>query len=285
MNVERYPWLQDLDSPQAVTAIRAARESFLSTGAAIFPEFLTSGALQQAAEDARRQEDGAFTTDDKHTAYLRPPNANLRGTNSVQNFEMRTQVASIAYDELSPDSPLCRVYRDEILRRLIALIVGKEQLFLSDDPLGACSINVFRPGYHHSFHFDESEFSTTLMLQEASNTDTGLFQYTNPLRESSDDLVEEEVANVLTTYDDTATGQEFQFQTGTNKNEKHNIPLHTLDFKPGTLSIFAGSKSLHRVTKVEGKKSRLVAVLTFASAPGFRNSPAVQKLFWGRSSE
>jgi hypothetical protein len=238
---------------------------------------LTVKALNHAAEDARRQEDGAFTTDDKHTAYLRPPDTSL-GPNSVQNFEMRTQVASIAYDELSPTSPLVEVYRDVTLRRLIARIVGKQQLFCSDDPLGACSINVFRPGQHHSFHFDESEFSTTLMLQEASDPTTGLFQYTNPLRDSTDDFVENAVASVLKTYDATAAGKEFDNYNGCV------IPLHTLDFKPGTLSIFAGSKSLHRVTQVKGNQSRLVAVLTFSSKPGFCNSAAVQKLFWGRTS-
>ena len=60
--------------------------------------------------------------------------------------------------------------------------------------------------------------------------------------------------------------------------------LHTLDFAPGTLSIFSGSKSLHRVTRVLGPSARLVAVLTFASEPDFCNSPEVQRMFWGRSS-
>ena len=121
---------------------------------------------------------------------------------------MRTQVASIAFDELPKSSTLAEVYRNPSLRELVARIVGKREIYLSEDPLGCCSINVFRPGYHHSFHFDESEFSvsvslnyipyylislmkltidlsfkTTLMLQEASKEGTGLFQYTRPLRD------------------------------------------------------------------------------------------------------
>lgn len=287
MNYENYPWLVDLSSPEASRAIKEARRSYQQTGAAIFPNILTEDALKACIDDARAQEDAAFTTDDVHTAYLRPidPSTSPR---SVKNFEMETQVASIAFDELGKESQLADFYQQPALRELVARVVGKDKIFLSDDPLGCCSINVFRPGYHHSFHFDESEFSTTLMLQEASDRSSGLFQYTNPLRESSNDLALDSVARAIHEYDPVAQDP-FSEQTNINLAKNDNVnngstpPLHTLDFQAGTLSIFAGSKSLHRVTQVKGDCSRLVAVLTFASTPGFRNSPAVQKLFWGRS--
>ena len=118
------------------------------------------------------------------------------------------------------------------------------------------------------------------MLQEASVTQTGLFQYTNPLRDSPDDLTLRTVAKTISKYDTSVSTTFSEMEC----EEDTDVPLHTLEFVPGTLSIFAGSKSLHRVTKVEGDCSRLVAVLTFASSPGFRNSAAVQKLFWGRSA-
>lgn len=158
MNLEEYPWMEDLSSPEAVAAIEKAQESYQQTGAAIFPNFLTPQALESCIQDARAQESTAFTTDDVHTAYLRPMNENVDPW-SVENLEMRTQVASIAYDELPPNSVLGSVYEHPSLRRLVSKIVGKERIYLSDDSLGCCSINVFRPGYHHSFHFDESEFS------------------------------------------------------------------------------------------------------------------------------
>lgn len=57
----------------------------------------------------------------------------------------------------------------------------------------------------------------------------------------------------------------------------------TLEFEPGTLSIFQGSQCLHRVTKCNGDKNRLVAVLCFSTRPHQKNSPQVQEMFWGRS--
>jgi len=38
---------------------------------------------------------------------------------------------------------------------------------MSVDPIGACTINVFREGWHHAWHFDEAEFTVTLSLQAA----------------------------------------------------------------------------------------------------------------------
>jgi len=297
MNVERYPWLRDLTSEGARTAIDAARDRYLITGAVWFPNFIADDALAECAGDARAREGAAYTTDDEHTAYLKPPDISQYPANSVYNHLMRTKVASTAFDELPQDSALASLYRDPTLLELVSSIVGK-RLHLSDDPLGCCSINVFRPGYHHSFHFDESEFSTTLCLQEADKDDqgkkSGLFQYTDPLRRDANDLVLSKVAAAIHRYDDNHDSQDIH---GTKQPRLAEAvveldgktlvgapEVHTLDFKPGTLFVFSGSRSLHRVTRVEGARSRLVAVLTFATSPGFRNSPEVQKMFWGRSS-
>lgn len=296
MNVERYPWLKDLNSEEAQKAIAAAKFRFQNTGAVIFPNFVTDQALERCVEDARAQENGAYTTDDVHTAYLKSPDTTQYPQNSVYNHEMRTKVASTAYDELPDNSVLSSLYQNPTLLHLVSSIVGKD-LYLSEDPLGCCSINVFRPGYHHSFHFDESEFSTTLMLQEAENLNSGLFQYTDPLRRDSNELVLSKVATVIHQYDDNlkVEGKVLLEQEDESKKQEDledNVPppqqsptnkLHTLDFRPGTLSVFSGSRSLHRVTRVEGDRSRLVAVLTFATSPGFRNSEQVQRMFWGRS--
>jgi hypothetical protein len=282
MNTDKYPWLNDLTSPKAAEAIDNARKQFHNTGAVTFPNFLTEKALEECVKDATAQEDSAFTTDDTHTAYLAPPDASYLD-NSVYNHEMRTQVASVAFDELTQGSKLAELYKNPTMLQLVSSIVQK-QLYLSEDPIGCCSINVFRPMYHHSFHFDESEFSTTLMLQEAERPDTGLFQYTDPLRDTSTDLTLSQVAATIRAHD-TKSNVDFAELLPTTRQQAQPPPkLRTLDFRAGTLSIFSGSRSLHRVTKVEGSRSRLVAVLTFATRPGFRNSAKVQELFWGRSS-
>ena len=315
MNYERYPWLRCVGTinddnsiggsitsqtvvpaehvishlqAQAKERIHAARARYLSTGAVTFPEFISPSALSSILNDCCEAEEGAFTTDDEHTPHQLGVDPNFRPPNSVRNFQMRTQVASIAYDELPKESKLVSLYRNPTLLALVSAITGGdngEKLYLSEDPIGACTVNVFRPSYAHSFHFDESEFSTTIMIREANMGGSGLFQYTPPLRKSGDDLALEAVGRTIRTYCNAEEDgyKNIEFPEGA-ANDCECPPLHTLDFAPGTLSIFSGSRSLHRVTEVRGDVSRLTAVLTFSKTPGFRNSKAVQEMFWGRSA-
>ena len=63
------------------------------------------------------------------------------------------------------------------------------------------------------------------------------------------------------------------------------VQRHDLTFEEGTLSIFSGRRSLHRVTDCYGDLDRLVAVFTFSQEKNYKNSIEVRKLFWGRSGE
>lgn len=58
---------------------------------------------------------------------------------------------------------------------------------------------------------------------------------------------------------------------------------HVAPFAPGTLALFAGRRSLHRITRV-ARGRRASAVLCFADRPGVVNSPLVQRTYWGREA-
>ena len=59
--------------------------------------------------------------------------------------------------------------------------------------------------------------------------------------------------------------------------------VRELPFEAGALLIFAGRRTLHRVTRVCGARPRLVPVLAYAEQPGLENSEEVRMLFWGRT--
>jgi hypothetical protein len=309
-------WSQD-----GLDTIAKARAELKKHGAVAFPDFLTRDAVQKAVEEMRTREDAAFTTNTQHTAYLTQPDTHNYPSHSIYNHHTPTIVASTAYDELPEDSVLKELYTDPRLLEMVSSIVldiddnndgqsetesERRKLYLSEDPLGCCSVNVFRPGYYHGFHYDESEFSVTLMLQDAEDPQSGLFQYTDPIRsqaQGDDDeyltLELKQTADVFRDHEHDSHGSDgsaagavsseerFAEHDGkdNNRNKDHHSPvLHTLDFRPGTLLVLAGSRSLHRVTTVKGNRSRFVAVLTFASKPGFSNTPEVQEMFWGRTA-
>jgi len=199
--------------------------------------------------------------------YLLPGIDTAYDLTHVRNREYATRVASIAYDELDPQGALCSIYNSNTLAELVRRVTGLPQCFHSADPLGRCSVNVFKNGWKHAWHFDESEYSTTLMLQKPDQG--GIFQYTVPIRQKQSEMVSTLVEEVI---DDEVLP------------DKRSVRRRNLIFEEGTLSIFCGRRSLHRVTDCIGTKDRLVAVFAFSSKPGYTNSESVQRLFWGRAA-
>ena len=282
VDLSKYP-IHDLDSPEGRALVAKGRAAIAETGCASFPGFLRPEVTAAAAKEAATVAPDAFVTDAWHNAYQIPdPDASLP-EDHVRNLKMRTRVASTAYDEL--DGPLRDLYTYDGLVDFVSAIVSNDLHRLAD-PLGACSINIFRPGWHHAWHFDESEFTTTLCLQQAE--EGGEFEFTPPLRESQDDLAEGPVSRIVkerSGYEPLVSGSDHEGQGVVAHSELP--PIATAPFEPGTLQIFAGRYSLHHVKSIPEHpgitKDRLVAVLCFASEPGLINSPSVQEMFWGRT--
>jgi hypothetical protein len=62
-------------------------------------------------------------------------------------------------------------------------------------------------------------------------------------------------------------------------------PVRCLEAGPGTLTLFRGRYSLHRVTPVQGATRRVNAVLAYASTPGHRLTPLNRRLFYGEDED
>ena len=59
--------------------------------------------------------------------------------------------------------------------------------------------------------------------------------------------------------------------------------VQTLELKPGDLQIFKGRFSLHRVTEIEGPRSRYIALPTFVLDPHSVNRPKHSEMVYGRA--
>jgi|TARA_B100000959_G_scaffold114486_1_gene120639 hypothetical protein len=255
VNTERYP-VGDLDSDSGIVLAKTCREEFVSSGLCILPGFIRPDALDELAREANSMLGQAYFCDSTHNAYLRDADPDLSSDDVTQRQEP-TFVGSVAYDLLADHGALKRLYHWDPLKDFIAAILGKEPFFRFADPLGACSINVFVDGGRHGWHFDESEFTITLMLQQPD--EGGLFEYVPQIRGLDNE--KEIVRSVL---------------------DGNRQGVMQLPFTPGTLLVFAGNQTIHRVTKMSGAVPRLVPVLCYAERPDLVNSEEVRKLFWGR---
>ena len=256
VNLERYP-IDNADSDGFAALVRICRNRFVEDELCTLPQFIRPAALEILAAEANGCAGDAWFCNSTHNVYLTRNDARVP-PDDVARRQERTYVGSVPYDRIGADSSLRRLYLWDPLKDFVGAVLGKPRLHRFADPLGACSVNVFVDGGEHGWHFDESEFSVTLMLQSPESG--GSFEYVAGIRGSEDE--KSIVAAVL---------------------DGDRARVRELPFTAGTLLIFGGRQTLHRVTRVGGARPRLVPVLTYAERPGLRNSETVRMLFWGRT--
>ncbi len=256
VDLARYP-IDRPDGPDGNRLAADCRQRFMDTGLCMLPGFIRPEALEAMIAETGPITDRAYFCRSTHNAYLEPDD-DAFPPDHPRRRPGETFVGSIAYDLFPADSALGRLYDWDPLKDFIGAVLGKPVLYRFADPLGACSINVFSDDGRHAWHFDESEFTVTIMLQppEAGGT----FEYLPQIRGMDDEY--EIVDRVL-------------------KGGRAGVV--TLPFTPGTLLIFGGQKTIHRVTEVKGARPRLVPVLCYSVVPDLKNSDEVRKLFWGRT--
>lgn len=257
VDLERYP-IDRLEDVGGVDLVVRARDSMRQRGLCLLPGFIREKALRTMREEALRSLPKAFFCHNRHNAYLRDDDPAYPAEHPRRR-RLRTDVGSIACDHLPADGVLRGLYENDVLTRFVGRVLGYRDFHRLADPIGAVSINVFEPGHAHAWHFDESHFSVTLMLQAAE--EGGHFEYVPNLRSPRDDGYEA-VRQVL---------------------DGGHSAVQRAPFETGALFLFAGRYSLHRVTVVGGGRPRLVPVLCYDPQPGIVNSDAVRLLFWGRT--
>jgi hypothetical protein len=110
-----------------------------------------------------------------------------------------------------------------------------------------------------NWHFDRSEFTTTLLVQAPDAG--GKFQYRSGLR-SDDDPNYEGVARLLADEDELA---------------------RSIRLTAGTLNVFRGKNTAHRVTAIEGERERIIGVFSYYEQPGVNFSDVDRIKFYGRA--
>jgi len=259
VNLSRYP-VHDPTTEGFLCLVEESRKIFLKDGIVTLPGFFTEDAVVTSVQEVEGAKAAAWFTDASHNVFLDSGDPALPGEH-IRNRELPTTVASLAYDLLSSQGPLLTLYHSDTFLFFLSSVLGLTSFHRLADPLAAATINIFKPGAGHNWHFDECPFSVTLMLQKPEAG--GEFRLTKKIRErgAEDDFLYETIEAVVEGTDDIVAN---------------------LQFEPGTLSIFSGSACLHEVTKVQGERDRLTAVFCFTTQPGVKNSPKVQEMFWGR---
>ncbi len=150
------------------------------------------------------------------------------------------------------------LYEWEPFKKFISQVTGVENIYPYIDSLSPININVNEEGQGLNWHYDNCDFSITLMLQPAKKG--GTFEYVPWLRSKDNENYDE--------LDKTLKGE--------------NKKVQVLNQSAGTLAFFRGRYSVHRVTPTIGKEPRLITVLAYSTEPNKTITKHTRNIFYGR---
>ena len=257
LDLDRYP----LDQPGSegyAALVEDCRRALDTVGLFNLDGLVRTSVLDEiVAEVAPFLRDHAFTHSRRHNIYFLPEVEGLpRDHPALTEFE--TVNHTVCADQI-PDSMVCRIYEWPPLAAFLADVMEKPVLHTMADPLARANVMAYHAGEALNWHFDRSEFTTTLLLQAPHAG--GDFQYRQGLRTDSDPNYDG-VADLLGGRDQAVT---------------------TLPLAPGTLNVFKGKNTAHRVTPVEGDRDRIIAVFSYYEDAGVMFSEAERIGFYGRA--
>ena len=202
-------------------------------------------------------ETAAFTHAREHNIYFDDAIGGVApGHPALARF---TTVNRTICGDRMPASAVTRIYEWQPLIDFLAAAMKKPQLYPMADPLGRINVMAYRAGEQLNWHFDRAEFTITILLQAPLRG--GEFQYRSGLRSEADPNYDG-VARLLAGRDEHA---------------------RTLPLAAGTLNVFKGKNTAHRVTPVEGERARIVAVFSYYETPDVSFSDAERLGFYGRT--
>jgi alkylated DNA repair dioxygenase AlkB len=257
IDLDRYP----LDRPHAApwqALVDACRLSLASDGMFSLEGLLRPAAQTQALAQVMPVMDAdSFLHSRTHNIYFRPhiPELEIGHPALHQSVTSNRQICA---DQMS-GSILLALYEWPPLAAFLAAALEKPALFTMADPLARVNVMEYRDGETLGWHFDRSEFTTTLLLQ--APLAGGAFEYRTGLRSATDPNYAG-VARLLTGKDPA---------------------VQALHAAPGTLNVFKGKDTAHRVAPVCGPQGRVVAVFSYYEQPGVVFSPEEQRGFYGRT--
>jgi len=257
VDLDRYP-ITERSSDAYAAVVADARAELAATGAAELSGFLSPAGLDAALADAVAVEASAHRSEGPATAYLDWPDLD-QPEGHPRRWLGTAAVGAVAWDLFPPTSPIRALYEWEPLRAFVEDVLDRGELFRYADPLGGLNLATMGAGDQLQWHFDQTDFVVSLAVRDAD--EGGDFEVVPRLRTAEDER-----------YD--AVGSVLDGDTS---------DVVILPMTPGTLLVFEGRHSLHRVSPISGDTTRLVALFGYDTKPGTMSSDLLKQIRYGRT--
>ncbi len=229
------------------------------TGSLLLPGFLIDEAIATLGREALDHQHLAFYCRQSHTAYLSAVDT-AYPPGHPRNRLVDSSKGCITDDQVPAGSLLRTLYNDDLFCGFLCHVLGEKALYEYADSLSSINVHYYQEAQELGWHFDNSSFAVTLMIQPPLAG--GQFEYIAGLRDSD--------------------SGDMNF-TGVGEALDGRLEPVPLDIGAGTLALFRGRNSLHRVTPVQGELNRIQVVLAYNTEPGIPLSEQARMTFYGRT--
>ncbi len=249
---------QELYSLQDPQFSRECKQQLDDHGVLVLDQFIQEDAIASLQEEGRCYQHLAYYTANAHNIYVTETDPTYAQTH-VRNREVNSSKGCITTDQIPEDSILHTLYTCDEFRSFLCAVLGESMLYAYADPLSSINLHFASKGQELGWHFDNSSFAITLMVQAAEVG--GVFEYVTSVRNADAG----EMGYALSK----------QILDG-------NIQAQSLALQAGSLVLFRGRDALHRVTPVRSENTRMLAVLAYNTEPNVSLSESARMTFYGR---
>ncbi len=255
LDLDRHP----IDRPggEGEAVVARCRADLARDGMFNLEGFVRPAALRRAVRELTPLvRADSFHRSREHNIYFLPEAPGVPADHPA--FARSVTSSRTVCDDRMADTAVHAVYEWTPLADFLARVMDKPRLYLMEDPLARANVMAYRAGEGLGWHFDRSEFTTTLLIQAPEGG--GVFECRTNLR----------------TDDNPNLDGVARLHAGEDPEVTPLVPT------PGTLNVFKGRNTAHRVTPVEGRRERLVAVFSYYERPGVLFSAEERLDFYGR---
>ena len=225
-------------------------------GILVFNSFISPVGLIKIQKEAAILKPNSFKSSSEYNVYVSDYDDNFP-PESPRNRIMSTTKKCIPNDLIPKDSILQKLYDSSFLKSFFCELLGKDNLYPYEDSLSSININYYDKGDALGWHFDNSDFTITLLVKNCIKG--GIYEFYNDMR-----------------YKDGK--EDYAFVEKILNNEVYGTKVDSFE---GDLMIFKGNKSIHQVTAVE-EGERILVTFNYNEKMGVSLSEKSRKTFFGR---
>ncbi len=251
IDLEQYP-LNDDDF------LTECKRMLDENGAMVMRNFLKPAAIASIQREGEINQHLAYDTVSNHNIYLKPSDPQYPADHP-RNREVASSKGCITTDQITADSVLRTLYDATEFREFLCAVLSEAELHEYGDALSSINLHYASEGQELGWHFDNSSFAVTLMIQTSESG--GAFEYVKDVRDADSGEMNYELSGEIL---------------------DRKVPTKTLAIDAGALALFRGRNSMHRVTPVKGNRTRILVVLAYNTDPGISLSESARMTFFGR---